>query len=352
MGYLTPLLKYPVPGICLGMIKEKRILLLSQLRLMYTVGYSLSVASLTLALIILLIFRKLRCTRNYIHANLFVSFILRAVSILIRDGLLKKHTYNFYEGTNFSHPHSDQTLFGCRLAQAVMQYCVGANYYWVLVEGLYLHNLLVFFVFSANNYYYVYFALGWVTPVLYVVPWIVLRHLHENTGLAKSTLILLPLLGIHMVVCTVISDEPTDDLRIIQLFSELLFSSFQGFLVAILYCFLNKEVQSEIKRKWHNWKLGISTVYTQRTSSSHILPGASGLQDHKHQSCELECLNESGIHLSMEPLQASTRISLHQHHHQGAKKSKAYCYISAHKQVLNRLDKPALDYERYAESYC
>lgn len=36
-------------------------------------------------------YRKLRCTRNYIHANLFLSFILRAVSVIVKDAMLERH---------------------------------------------------------------------------------------------------------------------------------------------------------------------------------------------------------------------------------------------------------------------
>ncbi|KAI5098973.1 gastric inhibitory polypeptide receptor-like isoform X1, partial [Silurus meridionalis] len=386
--------------------QEKQIRVLVYLRVMYTVGYSLSLASLTLALIILLLFKKLRCTRNYIHANLFASFILRAVTVIIRDDLLKNNTLDFQDSSDLSRVFRDQS--GCRIAQVAMQYCMGASYLWLLVEGLYLHNLLVLLVFSENSYFCGYLTLGWVTPVLYVVPWIVLRHLYENTGcwvknenmlhlwiieapifmiilvnfsifiriiqiivskfkahqmrytdykfrLAKSTLTLIPLLGIHKVVFSVVTEDQTHLLRTIWLFFELFFNSFQGLLVAILYCFVNKEVQSEIKKKWRHLKLGISTLDEQRTTSSHILQGATG---HEDQVCQIDCPEESGIHLSMEPLSASTQISLHQHHHPGAKKGRAYCYISAHKRVVNGLETPELaqcqhdGVNGYSDSYC
>lgn len=43
----------------------------------------------------------------------------------------------------------------------MMQYSVMANNYWLLVEGIYLHSLLVITVFSEKKYFYVYLAIGW-----------------------------------------------------------------------------------------------------------------------------------------------------------------------------------------------
>ncbi|XP_059186439.1 glucagon receptor [Centropristis striata] len=303
--------------------QEKQMTILVYFRVMYTVGYCVSLASLSLALIILLFFRKLHCTRNYIHTNLFASFILRAVSILTRDALLSKDTPEFRDSRDVAEVLSDEAVSSCRVAQVLMQYCVGANYYWLLVEGLYLHNLLVLMVFSENRYFCGYLIIGWGAPVLFVVPWIIVRYLFENTRcweinekmahwwiirapillailvnfvifiriililvsklkahqmrytdykfrLAKSTLALIPLLGIHEVVFAVLTEEHTDGiLRTVNLFFQLFLNSFQGLFVAVLYCFINKEVQAEIKKKWQRWKMGMTDLDDLRNTGSN-----------------------------------------------------------------------------------
>ncbi|EMP24500.1 Glucagon-like peptide 1 receptor [Chelonia mydas] len=60
--------------------------------------------------------------------------------------------------------------------------------------------------------------------------------------LAKSTLTLIPLLGTHEVIFAFVTDEHArGTLRFVKLFCELSFNSFQGLMVAILYCFINNE---------------------------------------------------------------------------------------------------------------
>ncbi|XP_076832782.1 gastric inhibitory polypeptide receptor isoform X2 [Brachyhypopomus gauderio] len=387
--------------------QENQILVLVYFRVMYTVGYSLSLASLSLAVIILLLFRKLRCTRNYIHTNLFTSFILRAVSVLMRDALLPREMPEFRDDSDVPVVLNEQALSACHVAQVMMQYCVGANYLWLLVEGLYLHNLLVLMVFSEQTFFWGYLLIGWGTPIFFVVPWIVVRSLYENTmcwevnenlgywwiirtpillailvnffifiriiqilvsklkahqmrytdykfRLAKSTLTLIPLLGIHEVVFAVVTEEQTEGIfRSVSLFFHLFCSSFQGFLVAILYCFVNKEVQSEIKKKWQRWKLGMSILDEQRTTGSNT---AQGFKCPHEPPCQRDCPERHGSTEGSDPPPASAPPSTQRHHH--PKKGKAYCYISGRKQGLNGFGPPALDHARvegaigYCESYC
>ncbi|NWV35804.1 GIPR protein, partial [Grantiella picta] len=279
---------------------QRQAWLLEQFRLLYTVGYSLSLVALVVALLLLLLLRRLRCTRNLIHANLFVSFALRAGAILTRDALLP-------HGHGHGHPlqllgMQETAVFpqagpACRVAQSLAQYCVGANYAWAMAEGLFLLRLLV--ATSARRCLPAFLLLGWGVPVLFVIPWVVLRYLYENEGcwernekvavwwvircpilvavavnfvvfvrivrilvakmrahqvsrgdtrlrLARSTLTLIPLLGVHEVVFALAGEgEGGGGLRLARLCLHLLLTSAQGLVVSILYCFTNKEVRHD-----------------------------------------------------------------------------------------------------------
>ncbi|CAL8285131.1 unnamed protein product [Merluccius merluccius] len=290
--------------------------LMESFRMLYTVGYSLSLSTLTMALVILLSFRKLYCTRNYIHANLFLSFILRAASVLVKDAMLERHWgRQILQHADLRHMLSHQAAIGCRAAQVVMQYCVLANHFWFFGEAVYLYSLLIGSVFLHHNKCRPYVCLGWATPLLFVLPWGLVKLLKENQEcwglnqnldywwilrlpillaalinlwifmkilkvirsklrasnqngypdyklrLAKATLALIPLFGIHEVVFIFATDEQTTGiLRYVKVFFTLFLHSFQGFLVSVLYCYTNKEVRSELQRKLCIWRLQVVTV--------------------------------------------------------------------------------------------
>ncbi|XP_011797019.1 PREDICTED: secretin receptor [Colobus angolensis palliatus] len=293
---------------------------LLKLKVMYTVGYSSSLIMLLVALGILCAFRRLHCTRNYIHMHLFVSFILRALSNFVKDAVLFSSDDVAY---------CDAHRVGCKLVMVLFQYCIMANYSWLLVEGLYLHTLLAISFFSERKYLQGFVALGWGSPAIFVALWAIARHFLEDVGcwdinanasiwwiirgpvilsilinfilfinilrilmrklrtqetrgnevshykrLARSTLLLIPLFGIHYIV---FAFSPEDAMEI-QLFFELALGSFQGLVVAVLYCFLNGEVQLEVQKKWQQWYLrelplhpvALSSSFSNSTKASHL----------------------------------------------------------------------------------
>ncbi|XP_039692729.1 vasoactive intestinal polypeptide receptor 2 isoform X2 [Pteropus medius] len=277
---------------------EDKITFYVLVKAIYTLGYSVSLISLATGSIILCLFRKLHCTRNYIHLNLFLSFILRAISVLVKDEVL-------YSSSSTLHcPDQPSSWVGCKLSLVVFQYCTMANFYWLLVEGLYLHTLLVA-VLGPRRHLLAYLLIGWGVPMVCTAAWTVARLFVEDTGcwdsnehsvpwwviripilfsiavnfvlfisivrillqkltspdiggneqsqykrLTKSTLLLIPLFGVHYVVFAVV---PMGISSKYQLTFELCVGSFQGLVVAILYCFLNSEVQTELRRKWRSW---------------------------------------------------------------------------------------------------
>ncbi|XP_053845458.1 LOW QUALITY PROTEIN: pituitary adenylate cyclase-activating polypeptide type I receptor [Vidua macroura] len=376
---------------------------------LYTVGYSTSLVSLTTAMVILCRFRKLHCTRNFIHMNLFVSFILRAISVFIKDGVL----YAEQDGN-----HCFISTVECKAVMVFFHYCVMSNYFWLFIEGLYLFTLLVETFFPERRYFYWYTIIGWGTPTICVTVWAVLRLHFDDTGcwdmndntalwwvikgpvvgsiminfvlfigiivilvqklqspdiggnessiyfscvqkcyckpkranqhsckmselstitlqklqdfakeylvvifntikekrlvanckaalkffpsvvtgdLARSTLLLIPLFGIHY---TVFAFPPENVSKRERLVFELGLGSFQGFVVAVLYCFLNGEVQSEIKRKWRSWK--VNRYFAVDFKHRHPSLASSGVNG----GTQLSILSKSSSQIRMSSINA------------------------------------------------
>ncbi|KAM4029064.1 LOW QUALITY PROTEIN: pituitary adenylate cyclase-activating polypeptide type I receptor-like [Anomaloglossus baeobatrachus] len=308
---------------------------------LYTVGYSTSLVALTTAMVILCRFRKLHCTRNFIHMNLFVSFILRAISVFIKDEVL-------YAEQDSNHCHV--STVECKAVMVFFHYCVMSNYFWLFIEGLYLFTLLVETFFPERRYFYWYTIIGWGTPLICVTISVLRLHfddqgicweMNNNVALwwvikgpvigsiminfvlfvgiiiilvqklqspdiggnessiylrlARSTLLLIPLFGIHY---TVFAFSPENVSKRERLVFELGLGSFQGFVVAILYCFLNGEVQSEIKRKWRSWK--VNRYFAVDFKHRHPSLASSGVNG----GTQLSILSKSSSQIRMSSINA------------------------------------------------
>ncbi|CAF95846.1 unnamed protein product, partial [Tetraodon nigroviridis] len=306
-------------------------------KLLYTIGYSASLVLLAVAVFILLLFRRLRCARNFIHIQLFITFILKAVAVFVKDAALFSS-----DDTN----HCTLSTLACKASVVFCHYCVMANFFWLLVEALYLNSLLLSSFCHTRRCLWGFSLLGWGVPVLFIGVWIGSRLYFENTAcvvvfflffshfnckkekktvflsscwdinedspywwiikgpivasiavnfllfinivrilvqklnprliqfnnssqyrrLAKSTLLLIPLFGTHYMLFNFLPDYVNVSLRLCL---ELCIGSFQGLFVAILYCFLNQEVQKEVHMQWLRW---------QGRSYGAVSPAAKGSQ--------------------------------------------------------------------------
>ncbi|KAF2987688.1 hypothetical protein EK904_013962 [Melospiza melodia maxima] len=189
----------------------------------YTAGYAASVTSLITALIVFAAFRKFHCTRNYIHMHLFVSFILRAVAVFTKDAVL------FADETM---DHCLMSTVACKAAVAFFQFSILANFFWLLIEGIYLQTLLLLTFVSNRKFVWWFIFTGWGAPTAVMFAWVLTRIHQQNTGCWDD-------------------DENGVVLWIIK--GPILLTVL-GFVVALLYCFSNAEVQTELKKQLCRWQ--------------------------------------------------------------------------------------------------
>ncbi|XP_022240360.1 diuretic hormone receptor-like [Limulus polyphemus] len=284
----------------------------------YYVGYGVSLIALLAALSIFLYFKDLRCLRNTIHTNLFITYILLDLTWIVTAKLQLQ-----------INPTVAGTKAACVLT-IFLTYLMGTNFFWMFVEGLYLYVLVVK-TFSIDIFkIHSYLLVGWglpaivlliwapvkaffspsstdkfllcpwqsrdnydyifISPVILVlvvnmfflgqIMWVLITKLRAATTIehkqyrkaAKALLVLIPLLGVTYVLVIVTPTHRTA--RVIFTYVQATLLSTQGLSVSILYCFLNGEVQNTLRQHLQRWKtsrsVGGSTRYsiTYRFSSS------------------------------------------------------------------------------------
>uniref|UniRef100_A0A670YQV7 Growth hormone-releasing hormone receptor n=1 Tax=Pseudonaja textilis TaxID=8673 RepID=A0A670YQV7_PSETE len=115
--------------------------------------------------------RRLRCSRNYIHVHLFVTFILKAIAIFIKDSVLLDSKGSDY--CTYSTPE-------CKVSMVFLNFSTMANFMWLLVEAIYLNCLLLSSFSHGSKYYWWLVLFGWGVPTFFTTLWIVLKVYFEN----------------------------------------------------------------------------------------------------------------------------------------------------------------------------
>ncbi|CAH8467266.1 unnamed protein product [Schistosoma turkestanicum] len=222
------------------------------------------------------------------------------------------------------------TVVICKIFTTLHVFTIEATYSWVLMEALYLHNsVLVHVMHESRTSFVLYASVGWSLPILVIIAWVLLR-IFVTTGdqcwdldigagspsrillivypaiimlcnlaffvnllrvifnktqsqpmseakrlrtLLKSTSVLVLVFGLYHLFLIPLNlmqiNTHTNGpglLEIIKLYYEQIMEAFQGSFVAILLCFINKEVIAEFKRIYRRKKYLHSNTENRRQS--------------------------------------------------------------------------------------
>ncbi|XP_075155841.1 pigment-dispersing factor receptor isoform X2 [Haematobia irritans] len=268
-------------------------------RTLEIVGLILSLVALILSLIIFCNFRSLRNNRTKIHKNLFIAMVLQVV---IRLSLYLDQAFRRDKSetkTNTSLSGIENTPYLCETSYILLEYAKTAMFMWMFIEGWYLHNMVTVSVFQGKFPYKIYSIVGWGVPVFMTTIWGLCTAFHyadtmhdcwwnynltpyywilegpriviitinfafllniirvlvvklresqasdiEQTRKAvRAAIVLLPLLGTINVLYLIPTLETPWKFALWSYATHFL-NTFQGFFIALIYCFLNGEVRA------------------------------------------------------------------------------------------------------------
>uniref|UniRef100_A0A0B6ZU41 G-protein coupled receptors family 2 profile 2 domain-containing protein n=1 Tax=Arion vulgaris TaxID=1028688 RepID=A0A0B6ZU41_9EUPU len=308
------------------------------LYIMFT-GCSISLVVLVISLIIFQRLKSLQCPRTSIHKHLIASFILRFLIVFVSFEPFVFDHAKWYRSENWM----------CRSLVTLEQFSYLANFFWMLVEGLYLHLILVLRPLNNDRVPFLwYYFIGWVIPLVIAVAWAIVMHFEhhdpcwrghskliyiyiiyapimcalvvnlmilvnlvriivvkicnkQTTGQSKicrtikSTFILVILLGIINLLFFTKDSVDHETVKIYRYMSAVL-PTFQGIFVAVIYCGMNTEVRRAIRKRW-------SRFLDSRTINGSVNKGRSSRTSATtFISRPRQCNNSEPVVMEMKPL--------------------------------------------------
>lgn len=307
-------------------------------RTLEIIGLCLSLLALIISLVIFCAFRSLRNNRTKIHKNLFIAMVLQ---VIVR---LTLYLDQFRRGkpeaaTNTSLSVIENTPYLCEASYVLLEYARTAMFMWMFIEGLYLHNMVTVAVFQGSFPLIIFSLLGWGMPVLMTTVWVQCTAFFMDTSLGdcmwnynltpyywilegprlavillnffflvniirvlvvklrqsqasdieqtrkavRAAIVLLPLLGITNLLHLVPALKTAWKFAVWSYVTHFL-TSFQGFFIALIYCFLNGEVRTVLLKSLAVWMSvrGHSEWVPKRASmysgAYNTAPDTDGLQ--------------------------------------------------------------------------
>ncbi|KAJ9576078.1 hypothetical protein L9F63_007043, partial [Diploptera punctata] len=264
----------------------------------YVIMLSISLGICVPALIIFISYSKLRITRVNLHRNLILAIVIRntfyiaAKEAIIIDALVSNpnkvqaivensvwcRTVSFMEKLSCSAVYSCMLLEGIFLHRIIADAFKGEpnmKYYYIVAVGITCIPVAIWTSFTAvnnnincwqvdiNSYNYIVDGPRLATLAINallmfdIVRVLCTKLKRINTAKAqhmrrmtRATILLIPLFGVQFLITT---QRPVDDDCVYeQLYYYFFYTmdGLQGALVALLYCFLNKEVQIQLYKTY------------------------------------------------------------------------------------------------------
>ncbi|XP_010626622.1 corticotropin-releasing factor receptor 2 isoform X9 [Fukomys damarensis] len=110
--------------------------------------------------------RSIRCLRNVIHWNLVTTFILRNVTWFLLQLI--------------DHEVHESNEIWCRCITTVFNYFVVTNFFWMFVEGCYLHTAIVMAYSTECLRKWIFLFVGWCVPCPIIVAWAIGKLCYED----------------------------------------------------------------------------------------------------------------------------------------------------------------------------
>lgn len=268
--------------------------------------------------------------RIRIHINFFISFIMSNVFGILWNMLV---TYDKLTNPQVMNTVINKNTLSCKLLSFLKLYSTSTNFTWMFCEGFYLYRLISNAFSPPKRLVFIYLA-GWGVPFIYCGTYAVIRIITANESCwsvslgdkewiiytpnlacllinifflcsilrilltqlqahpnepsnfrraLKATFVLIPLFGVQLAVTIYRQGLVSQGAVHYERFSEVVTNS-QGFVVALIFCFFNGEVASQVKRSWRrlHWEGLSSSRRLNATLSLHFNHSVSQRTDNVH----------------------------------------------------------------------